>query len=127
MKKLHKHIGLIAGTASVFALAPQAQAAENPFSVGASGETLLVAAADNHKKGISVLEGKCGSGKCGSVRIRQMMDRNGDGRINRDEYVNWAATQAATEYDDLASGAASISADDVFKSFLEFQELTQQG
>jgi uncharacterized low-complexity protein len=37
------------------------------------------------QKGISVLEGKCGAGNCGSQRIRQMMDRNADGKINRDE------------------------------------------
>jgi len=65
----------------------QLQAAENPFGLTSTGETIALAAATDVKKGLSVLQGKCGAGKCGSKRIRQMMDRNADGRINRDEYV----------------------------------------
>ena len=126
MKKMHKAMGLVAA-ASAVALVPQAQAADNPFGLSDSAQTIVVAGNANHNKGISVLDGKCGSGKCGSQRIRQMMDRNGDGRINRAEYINWASAQAGAEFDDIAKGANAVDADDVFKSFLEFEELTRQG
>ncbi len=119
-KGLKQSIGLIAGTAAL-ALLPQAQAAENPFGL-AGGDTALLQVADAGKKGISVLEGKCGAGKCGSQRIRQMMDRNADGKINRDEYVSWAAAQAANEFENFADGSGSVGADKVFEHFrsLEF-------
>lgn len=123
MKKadLKKTIGMIAGTGAAFALSPQLFAADNPFGMGqANGAAIVVAEAG--KKGISVLEGKCGSGKCGTQRIRQMMDRNADGKINRNEYVSWVTAQAGNEFDTFAKGADAVGADDVFEHFrsLEF-------
>lgn len=120
-KGLKQSIGLIAGATAAIVLLPQAQAAENPFGLaGVDASVLVVAEAD--KKSISVLEGKCGAGKCGTQRIRQMMDRNADGKINRDEYVSWAAAQAVNEFDEFAGGSAAIGADKVFEHFrsLEF-------
>ena len=119
-KGLKQSIGLIAGTAAL-ALLPQAQAAENPFGLSSS-DTALIQVADAGEKGISVLEGKCGSGKCGTQRVRQMMDRNADGKINREEYVSWAAAQAANEFEKFADGGSAVGADKVFEHFrsLEF-------
>lgn len=118
MKKtdLTKTIGLIAGTGAALALMPAAQAAENPFSLPqANGAAIVVA--DAGEKGISVLEGKCGTGKCGTQRVRQMMDRNADGRINREEYVSWAGAQAGAEFDGFADGGASVGAEKVYEHF----------
>ena len=110
-------LGLIAGAGAALALTPSAFAAENPFGLkDANGAAVIVVAGDE-KKGISVLEGKCGSGKCGSQRVRQMMDRNGDGKINREEYVDWAVRQAGNEFDGFASGKDAVSPDDVYKHF----------
>lgn len=82
-------------------------------------------------KSISVLEGKCGEGKCGSNRVRQMMDKNGDGRIDRTEYTNWSvqrantsAEQANAEFDKMAHGADSVSAEDAYQSFLLWESYT---
>lgn len=118
MKKFNKSgpAGLIAGAAAALVLAPQAGAAENPFGLTDAGAATVVVA-DAGKKGISVLEGKCGSGKCGSQRVRQMMDRNADGQINRSEYVSWAAAQAGNEFDDFAKGGAAVGADAIYDHF----------
>jgi len=125
-EKLKRNMGLIAGATVALAMLPQAQAAGNPFGIAqADGATLVVADAGG-KKGISVLEGKCGAGKCGTQRVRQMMDRNADGQINREEYVSWAGAQAGNEFDEIAKGSASIGADDVFKHF-ESLEYHNQG
>ncbi|MDJ0739639.1 MAG: hypothetical protein QNJ91_07975 [Gammaproteobacteria bacterium] len=118
MKKteLPTTIGLIAAAGAVLALAPQAGAADNPFTLDqTSGAAIVVADADD--KGISVLEGKCGSGKCGTQRIREMMDRNADGQIDREEYVSWVAAQASSEFDRFAGGSAAVGADAVFEHF----------
>lgn len=115
--KLKKSLGLIAGASIALVALPQAHAADNPFGMGhADGATLVVADA-SEKKGISVLEGKCGTGKCGTQRIRQMMDRNADGQINREEYVSWAGAQAGNEFDEISKGGASVGVDEVFKHF----------
>ncbi len=118
MKKtdLKATIGLIAGAGAALALMPVAQAADNPFSLPQTGGAVIVVA-DAGEKGISVLEGKCGSGKCGTQRVRQMMDRNADGRINRDEYVAWAGAQAGAEFDNFADGGASVGVERVFEHF----------
>lgn len=116
-KSLKKNLGLIAGASVALAMLPQAHAAGNPFGIShAEGATLVVADAGGNK-GISVLEGKCGSGKCGTQRVRQMMDRNADGQINREEYISWAGAQAGNEFDEIAKGGAAVEADDVFKHF----------
>lgn len=49
--------------------------------------------------GVSVLEGKCGEGRCGSARVRQMMDGDGDGRISRHEYNQWINRAAGSQFD----------------------------
>ena len=120
---LKKTVGMIAGAGAALALLPAAQAADNPFGLpDANGATIVVAEAG--EKGISVLEGKCGSGKCGTQRVRQMMDRNADGRINREEYVSWAGAQAGDEFDEFADGGASVGAERVFEHFrsLDYHE-----
>lgn len=72
-------------------------------------------------EGISVLDGKCGAGKCGSNRVRTMMDSNSDGQIDRSEYVAWASGQASREFDAMSHGKAAISSDDVYKHFEAWQ------
>lgn len=119
--KLNRTIGLIAGAGAALTMIPQANASGNPFGLSqADGATIVVAEAD--RQGISVLEGKCGAGKCGAERIRQMMDRNADGKIDRDEYVSWANAQAVNEFDKFAGGAAAVDAHEVFEHYqsLEF-------
>ena len=116
-EKLKKSLGLIAGASVALAIIPQAHAADNPFGIGHADGATLVVAEGSEKKGISVLDGKCGAGKCGTQRIRQMMDRNADGQINREEYVSWAGAQAGSEFDEIAKGGASIGVDEVFKHF----------
>jgi uncharacterized low-complexity protein len=111
------NMGLIAGASVVLAMLPQAHAAGNPFGIAHADGAMLVVADAGRKKGISVLEGKCGSGKCGTQRVRQMMDRKADGQINREEYVSWAGAQAGNEFDEIAKGRAAVGADDVFKHF----------
>jgi len=116
-KRFNKNLGRIAGAAAALVVLPQVHAAENPFGLAqADGATLVVADA-SEKKGISVLEGKCGSGKCGTQRIRQMMDRNADGQINREEYVSWAEAQAGNEFDEIAKGDSAVGVDEVFRHF----------
>lgn len=78
-------------------------------------------------KSISVLEGKCGSGKCGATRVREMMDKNGDGRISRDEYVGWVNRQAAADFDKMAHGGTSVSPDDAFKAFQQWERDAEKG
>jgi len=73
-------------------------------------------------KSISVLEGKCGEGKCGALRVRQMMDKDDDGQINRKEYIGWATQVASTEFDKMSTGSASVSADKVFDYYEDLQQ-----
>ena len=87
----------------------------------------VLAAGESPEKSISVLEGKCGEGKCGTLRVRQMMDKNDDGKINRKEYLGWAKSVASDEFDKIASGSASVSAEKVFDFYKELQEQVQAG
>lgn len=119
MKKceLNRRLGLVGSAAVMLAALPQVHAAGNPFALGASqGEAIMVAEA-RPEKSISVLEGKCGAGKCGSQRIRQMMDRNGDGKINREEYVSWVTAQAGVEFEEFAQGKSAVGVDEVYEHF----------
>lgn len=116
-RNLKKSLVLVAG-ASAATLAATGHAAGNPFQFASDNSTIIVVAEHGADKSISVLEGKCGSGKCGSARIRQMMDRNADGKINRDEYVSWAGAQAAKEFEEMSDGKASIDADAVYQHYL---------
>ena len=85
------------------------------------------AKSDHPQKSISVLEGKCGQGKCGSARIRQMMDNDGNGRIDREEYVGWSTRQAGAEFDSMAHGAHDVSPEDAFQNFLRFEANAAKG
>ena len=140
-KRFDRNLGVIAGAGVMLAVLPQANAGGNPFELPGLGATAVVVAAG--EKGISVLEGKCGSGKCGTQRIRTMMDVNSDGMIDRDEYVSWSADVAQREYDrlhdrekyvswsksmanqefdEIAKGEPEIGADKVYEHYrsLEF-------
>lgn len=124
VKELNRAIGLIAGTSVALAMSSGAIAKENPFGLAqANGATLLVADS-GEEKSISVLEGKCGSGKCGSQRVREMMDKNGNGRIDRDEYISWSAMHAGNEFDKFSDGEAETGVDAVYEHFrsLEFHD-----
>lgn len=116
-------LGTLAGGTAMLLTVPQVYAADgNPFALsGGDGATIMVAEAGG-QKGISVLEGKCGAGKCGAQRVRQMMDKNADGRIDRDEYVSWSSSVANREFDEISKGSAAVGADDVFEHYrsLEF-------
>ena len=114
---LKKSLAMLAAS-SAMTLSATTMADTNPFQLSSDSSATIVVAANSGSKGISVLDGKCGSGKCGSPRIRQMMDRNADGKINRDEYVSWAGAQAAREFDDMAKGKSSVSADEVYQHYL---------
>jgi uncharacterized low-complexity protein len=121
-KVLERKIGLIAGAGMLMAAAPQLHAASNPFELGASGGTAIMVAEAGKEKSVSVLEGKCGSGKCGTQRVRQVMDKNGDSKIDRDEYVSWSSAAANREFDSISKGSAAVGADTVFEHYqsLEF-------
>lgn len=93
---------------------------------GKCGGTKAAAGSGDPGKSISVLEGKCGEGKCGSKRVRQMMDDNGDGRIERSEYTAWATRQAEAEFDEMAGGAESVSPDDAFQNFLRWEAVAEK-
>ena len=127
MSATKKNIAL-AFTMSLACIGPGAFAANNPFDAGLrnSGYLLL---ADAHggkcggksEKSIHALEGKCGGGKCGTARIRGMMDSNGDGRIDRSEYNAWSMKQSNEEFDRMAAGADSVSVDKVFQTFQDWE------
>ena len=120
--KTTKALGLIAGTSAALALAPATFAAENPFGLKDAGSSAIVVAEVSRDKSISVLEGKCGAGKCGTSRVRQMMDRNADGMISREEYVGWSTSQAADEFDKFAGNKGAVTADDVYQHFLSLTQ-----
>lgn len=126
-RNIMKHVNLknslafIAG-ASAVTLAATGHAASNPFQFSSDDSATIVVAEQGTAKSISVLEGKCGSGKCGSARIRQMMDRNADGKINRDEYVSWAGAQAAREFEEMSEGKGSIDAEAVYQHYLSLTQ-----
>ena len=113
--KCNKSVTTVMG---VFAMTTFAITDAQLFAAGEGGA---------EKKSISVLEGKCGEGKCGSLRVRKMMDKNDDGVINRKEYVGWATTTASTEFDKIASGSASVSAEKVFSYYEELQRQSEEG
>lgn len=119
--KLRNSLAMIAASSAV-ALSATAAADSNPFQLSSDSSATIVVAEQGGAKSISVLEGKCGSGKCGSARIRQMMDRNADGKINRDEYVSWAGAQAAKEFEEMAGGKASIGAEAVYQHYLSLTQ-----
>lgn len=124
-KDLHRAVGLIAGTSVALALSSGAVAADNPFGLAPADGATLVVAGSGEEKGISVLEGKCGSGKCGSQRVREMMDKDDNGRIDRDEYISRSAMQAGNEFDQFAGGAADVGAEDVYEHFRSLDYHTQ--
>ena len=113
-----------ASLVSVVALAGfalPAAADDNPFAQSGSSRILL-AEAGGKTKGIGVLKGKCGEGKCGSQRVRKMMDKDGDGQIDRKEYIAWSTAQAESEFDKIAGeGGESATADDVFQNFFDWE------
>jgi uncharacterized low-complexity protein len=117
-----KKLGLAAGASVLLVTLPQAHAAGNPFELPAADGATIVVADSGEQKGISVLEGKCGSGKCGAERVREMMDKNADGSIDRDEYLAWSADIAGREFEEMAKGSAAIAPDDVYEHYrsLEF-------
>jgi len=119
---LDSKLGLAAGASVLLATLPQVHAAGNPFELSAAGDSVIVVAASDEKQGISVLEGKCGSGKCGAERVREMMDANADGSIDREEYVAWSTAAANREFDSIANGSATVGPKDVFDHYrsLEF-------
>jgi len=103
--------------AAVLTLSPigVVHASENPFTLAHHqndslqlAETTTAANQPNARKGIrsqlksggvSVLEGKCGSGKCGSQQVRQMMDGDGNGVISRREYNQWINHAPGSQFD----------------------------
>lgn len=97
-----------------------AQAADNPFAQNRP-MTGLVAAS-----GLSVLEGKCGEGKCGSLRVRKMIDTDSDGTITRQEYVAWGVRTSNREFDRIAGSGDSASPEKVFNSFEEWERISQE-
>ena len=94
----HESLRSALGTAVtlIFSGAEMARASDNPFALKDRGRGYLrLAEAGSTREepgapkaihaqlrygGSSVLEGKCGEGKCGSQRVRQMMDGGRSGR-----------------------------------------------
>ena len=124
--KIQKTSTLTLALGTALAMSSNVGAADNPFQIKSlsSGYVQLAAAKVKH---ISVLEGKCGNGKCGTARIRQMMDNNNDGRIERDEYVGWASRQAGMEFDNMSHGGSSVTPDDAYQNFLRWEENASRG
>lgn len=133
--KLRKSLAIatIGSAASLVALNATAVDTDNPFALTGLGNGYLQVAegkcgegkCGGHKKAsggksISVLEGKCGEGKCGTVAIRQQMDKNRDGMINRQEYMDWATKMAATEFDTMDTNHdGNVDYDEFFEHFQE--------
>ncbi len=113
----------LASTIALCAISTQAAADSNPFAVSGQQGLML---ADAGGKSISVLKGKCGDGKCGTARVRKMMDSNGDGSINRSEYTEWAVRMANSEFDKISEGSNVTTPDDVFQNFLEWEAISEQ-
>ena len=105
---------LAVGAAIAGSLAVTTVHAENAlFSLVDTSQT-----ASDISKGLTVLEGKCGEGKCGTLRIRVMMDLDSNGFISRNEYVTWAAAQADSEFDRIAGAHNQTSTpEEVFDRF----------
>lgn len=94
-----KSIGMAAGSAFVagLAMAPMANAADNPFALKSleGGYMLAQAPAQTPAK---APEAKCGMGKCGGAMMGAakagearcgmgMMDANKDGKVSKDEFM----------------------------------------
>ena len=64
------------------------------------------------------------TGRCGSQRVREMMDRDGDGSIDRDGYIGWASTQAGRDFDSFAGDRGAVEAGRVYEHFrsLEYHQ-----
>lgn len=94
MSNRKKTIGVAAGTAFAVgvAVAPMANAAENPFALQSLHSGYMVA--DARKAG----EAKCGQGKCGG----SMMDLDKDGKISREEFLKSHATMYGLKDGDKA-------------------------
>lgn len=117
MKHETSKLALGAAIALTFSSAGIVNASGNPFMLEelAQGYTLLAEADREDMKpasgkgrlaqlegdGINVLEGKCGEGRCGSVRMRQMMDGDRDGFVSKKEYHGWINKQAGSQFDRL--------------------------
>ena len=97
-KYICKPAAIAVGTVICGSLATSAIADNDLFSLSESDRHNAATA----EKGLRVLEGKCGEGKCGTLRIRLMMDLDHNGYISRQEYVTWAAAQADSEFDRIA-------------------------
>jgi hypothetical protein len=51
-------------------------------------------------------------------------DTNGDGVIQRDEYVAWCAHKGAMDFDKWSGGAVNMRAEAVLENFLRLQKQT---
>ena len=125
-------LALTMGGAAFVSTGSVSAATDNPFGMTELNSGYMQLAGANTgkgapKKSISVLEGKCGSGKCGASRVRQMMDENGDGSIQRAEYAGWAARQAGAEFDRMARGRDAISPDEAYENFLNYERNASNG
>ena len=120
-KKCMKSIAV--GTLMTTAFISTAGAAEtgNPFAVqGIDGDAMQLAQMTGASKGgkINVLNGKCGEGKCGGKRVRQMMDSDKNGQISKQEYVGWVTTMAGEEYDQMdANDSGTLDMLELITSF----------
>lgn len=110
MNKRNKALVLASCSSLALGLASSAYA-------GDGGNPFIKVGAETGMKEISVLEGKCGGGKCGSSRVRRMMDSDGNGTISRSEYTGWAARMASDEFDAISKTGGEAPAKDVFDFF----------
>lgn len=98
MASKKKTIGVAAGSALVagLAMAPMANAAENPFALKSLEGGYMVAQAPTQTQ-TKAPEAKCGMGKCGGAMMGAakagearcgmgMMDANKDGKVSREEF-----------------------------------------
>ena len=78
---------------------------DNPFELTdiKHSSAITVAANDvtNKRHRISVSEGKCGEGKCGSLMVRVAMDANGNEIISRKEYIDWVTKREGSVFDKI--------------------------
>lgn len=82
MNAQQKTLALVLGSAfaATVAMAPVANAAENPFAVKPLASGYMVA--DNQDGGEKMKDGKCGTGKCGANKKKMMEEKAKEGNCS---------------------------------------------
>lgn len=78
-----------------------AAAATNPFAMAeVQGPAVELAEGKcGGQKSTTKAEGKCGEGRCGGAAKMSQADVDGDGRVTRGEYLEWAKEEARRRFE----------------------------